>query len=1077
MSTSRDRQRHSNGINDKSVPASAATLGQQHLFPWQQYRLNQQQWQQWHQLQYFNQLIAHNTRQQRALNAAMTVSATATATATSNTAVSTATSTATPDASTGTIPFSTLPGSMVINSTQSTNGTDAKVSSVLSHGVPPSGSIIPTIYSRPTPPHPPLPPATSLVHTVTPPSATSSGSQPTPVARSHHPISHLTQGKSIVSTKKPVGGSSTTVGCGTSPKTPNSLPVSVVSRPITTGPGGRVGTGGGIIQNDDRHFSSSPTTSPLVSMRKNHQPHLLQVVSEMAPVLREQLLYVVVKIERKDVTKPWGLGFAKHGHDRVLLTKANLASLRPVTPSGEAPLSLSDGTGSNATSSTSAASANSPSVANASISWAHVIRVNDHVLLDPHTVYDKTAHITAQRKDAYTEKLHKFVMSLSIINKLHNSTPTMIGSGTTMEKMDGDKLDNQVQLKDQNAKQYYDRRLLPGDLIMSVDGRSIQDFDDVADLHHNSPKPSETSLNSLTSYLRSAKSVCVVVLRKIPVTKEEIVSTGTGSSQPPMVHAASNMRYIEWNRILPSPAIIHTDPRIRKGPASNQHRKHAHYQQSRCKPHPPVVIYLNPWFKEIVDDAKMDGDKQKDLKRSPSRCIPYDDNFIDNSKEDGTRAALFLPRIDNFSDWLSRRKRTWRDRYSVYSQPADPSHGTNLGVDYFEDTERELSTVAIDFWTQQGFHSFEEWLETRVVSWRRTYSWNKRKKRRIQQECETVIHLPCHPTEGEVRTWLKIRRNQWRIQTRKRQRLASAGERDCHTEADDLKPETVNQAEETSSESNEIESKTSHLWSSDQPREIAFIDEILEEAEEQRLKRVKRDPFDLKKFFDSNFGMPDDAIYVFLSFIPCKEHGKVLAIDRGTSKCLKERTEVWKQLCPSRWKLPRRPRKPYHVLYLSNLRKEHELHQKRWDDLLIKVAGVLERSDAIQKVEKIVKAGEDEFGFEVNYISSVVMERNSILNLATIHRRHKVIRWLVEKKGADIESFDRGNFTPLANAAWAGDKAMVRYFMGKGSDRTIRCTQHSSQPIAPPEFKGLTPAEWAEKRGHSAVAKLIREGL
>eukprot|EP00529_Nitzschia_sp_RCC80_P006011 CAMPEP_0113462902 /NCGR_PEP_ID=MMETSP0014_2-20120614/12354_1 /TAXON_ID=2857 /ORGANISM="Nitzschia sp." /LENGTH=1013 /DNA_ID=CAMNT_0000354825 /DNA_START=466 /DNA_END=3504 /DNA_ORIENTATION=+ /assembly_acc=CAM_ASM_000159 len=1013
----------------------------------------------------------------------MTASATATATSTST--ANTVPATATPTASNGAAAFATTStGIMAINSSQNTNGTNGNVSNFRSPGVPRSGSIIPTLYSRP----PPLPPpATSLVHTVTPPSAAGSGSQITPVARNHHPISHLTQGqRSLASNSQLVIGSSSTA-TGTSPKTSH-RPVSV-SRPIKTGGGpGGVGTVGGGFLIDHRHLKTAPpppptTTTSVIAMRKKQQPHLLQVVSEMAPVLREQLLYVAVKIEREDVTKPWGLGFAKHGQDRVLLTKANLAasssqSSPSTTPPAE-PLSLSNGTGSNAmSSSTSTFPVNPPSVVglqNASVSWAHVIRVNDHVLLDPHTVYDKTAHGTAQRTDAYTEKLHKFVMPLSTIHQRHDSTTKMIDDGTTVNEVDGDKPDSQGQSpKDQSAEEHYDRRLLPGDLIMAVDGRSMQDFDEIADLHHIGPKPSETSLNSLTSYLRSAKSVCVVVLRMIPATKGKAVTNGTGSSQSPLIHAASNIRYIEWSRILPSPEIIHANPSPRKVSSSHQHRKNAHFQQSRCKPPPHVIVYLNPWFKERVDNAKMDCDKKKDKKTKFIKCIPYDDNFVDNSKEDGTRAALFLPRIDNLSDWMLRRKRTWRMRYSVQRQPANPSAGTNLDLDYYQDPERDLSTIARDFWTQQGFHSFEEWLETRVLSWRRSYSWNKRKKRRIQQECEAVIHLPCHPTVCEIQTWLKIRRNQWRIQTRKRQRLSSAV--DCHTETDEVKTETLHPAEDSSSESNEVEGKTTHLWSSDQPREIAFIDEILEEADEERRKRVKRDPFDLKKFFDSTFGMPDDAIFVFLSFLPSKEHGKVLAIDRGTSKCLKERTEVWKQLCPSRWKLPRRPRKPYHILYLSNLRKEHELHQKRWDDLLIKIAGVLERSDAIQKVEKLVKAGEDEFGFEVNYISSVVMERNSILNLATIHRRHKVIRWLVEKKGADIESFDRGSFTPLANAAWAGDKVMVRYFMGKGSDRTIRCTQHSSQPIAPPEFMGLTPAEWAEKRGHSAIAKLIREG-
>ena len=83
-------------------------------------------------------------------------------------------------------------------------------------------------------------------------------------------------------------------------------------------------------------------------------------------------------------------------------------------------------------------------------------------------------------------------------------------------------------------------------------------------------------------------------------------------------------------------------------------------------------------------------------------------------------------------------------------------------------------------------------------------------------------------------------------------------------------------------------------------------------------------------------------------------------------------------------------------------------------------------------------------------------ERNSILNLAVIHGRHKVVRWLVDTKNADIETSDRGNFTPLLNAAWSGDRWLVRFFLQRRCNRNVKGTQHYTQGIAPPGFMGKT---------------------
>lgn len=84
---------------------------------------------------------------------------------------------------------------------------------------------------------------------------------------------------------------------------------------------------------------------------------------------------------------------------------------------------------------------------------------------------------------------------------------------------------------------------------------------------------------------------------------------------------------------------------------------------------------------------------------------------------------------------------------------------------------------------------------------------------------------------------------------------------------------------------------------------------------------------------------------------------------------------------------------------------------------------------------------------------------------------------MVEKKNADIESCDRGNFTALLNAAWNGDRYLVRFLLQRGADRSKLGTCHYTKALAPPGFDGYTAEEWAEKRGHADVAKLLRIGL
>ena len=65
----------------------------------------------------------------------------------------------------------------------------------------------------------------------------------------------------------------------------------------------------------------------------------------------------------------------------------------------------------------------------------------------------------------------------------------------------------------------------------------------------------------------------------------------------------------------------------------------------------------------------------------------------------------------------------------------------------------------------------------------------------------------------------------------------------------------------------------------------------------------------------------------------------------------------------------------------------------------------------------------------------------------------------------------------LINAAWGGDKHLVRFLLMHGADRNKVGTGHYTEALAPSDFAGHTAEGWARKKGHDDVAELIRVGL
>ena len=435
-----------------------------------------------------------------------------------------------------------------------------------------------------------------------------------------------------------------------------------------------------------------------------------------------------------------------------------------------------------------------------------------------------------------------------------------------------------------------------------------------------------------------------------------------------------------------------------------------------------------------------------------------------------------------FSQWLSQRKQEWRQTYTVHSL-WDSVHDSTA------QPSQEPRTVAVDFWTRQGYTSLDHWLSESTLRWKALYSWNQRKRKRMEQDCDEVVHVQ-HNEFGE---WLRVRKNQWRIWRRKRQRERYEQEQqqkqqqqiEQNCESSVTVPSTDIPREECRCNGIPPAVGTELPQKVQPPRpgtmdDVVVIDALLEERErqEQAAQARRRPPLDLALLLDPSRGVPDDVVVHFLECLSVRDQSALLGLNRELRHFLTEaRDSIWRSLFPSRWKVPRRPRKPWHELYFTNLRTEQEDAKKRFDDLLARAGQILFKGDQLSTIEKMVTKAEHDFFFNVNYCSGVVCERNSLLNLATIHKRHKVVKWLVETKGADIESEDRGSFTPLLNAAWAGDKYLVRFLLQKGANRQHVGTCHYSGPLASPDFAGRTAAGWAQHRGHEELARLIELGL
>uniref|UniRef100_A0A7S2XJ62 PDZ domain-containing protein n=1 Tax=Attheya septentrionalis TaxID=420275 RepID=A0A7S2XJ62_9STRA len=471
-----------------------------------------------------------------------------------------------------------------------------------------------------------------------------------------------------------------------------------------------------------------------------------------------------------------------------------------------------------------------------------------------------------------------------------------------------------------------------------------------------------------------------------------------------------------------------------------------------------------------------------------------------------------------FPSWLAKRKGTWRQTWKIQAL----THGDEDGESSLCDGNDDEVVVSADFWTQQGYSTFQDWLMESKRKWTRQYSWNQNKRRKLVEETQEVVHFPSLHEDLHLRAqtsqfqkWLRVRKKHWLISRRKRQRFLHEQEYIAtqHPESKENMGDCPNPADR---EQEVNDNNTSHSRSTDISRglriaagetisgnidrpspksvtslsrpvkrrtammttsimDVTGIDALLEEQDERKKELESQPPMDVQFVFDPALGAPDDVIALMFRFLDPSEHWKFLCVSHETSSTIQTRTYMWQQLCPKHWILPRRPRKPWHNLYMTRIREDEEERRHLADGILTKATSILNKGDHLLKIERLV--GSSNHSFPINYTSGIVLERNSLLNIAVIFKRHKVVKWLIDTHGANMETQDRGSFTPLINAAWAGDKYLVRYLMSKGCDRTKIGTGHYSHPLAHPDFAGHTAEGWARKRGFPEIAELIRLGL
>ena len=228
--------------------------------------------------------------------------------------------------------------------------------------------------------------------------------------------------------------------------------------------------------------------------------------------------------------------------------------------------------------------------------------------------------------------------------------------------------------------------------------------------------------------------------------------------------------------------------------------------------------------------------------------------------------------------------------------------------------------------------------------------------------------------------------------------------------------------------------------------------------------------------------MPDDSILGILRFLRPTYTIQLLLVSRRWGLRMRKRDNLWQVLCleQAQWRnqLPKRPRRPWVDIYSTMLERDEAKRNLKSDEVLRKANTIIRKGDNLASLQKLVEIAENDFGFSINHQSSILLERNPLLNLAILHPlpkkavRSKIIEWLVVEKNVHVNLVDKGGFTALMNAAWAGHRSTVVLLLNYGADVTQRGHSHFSGGIKTVE---RSAEEWARERKHLEVATLIQQ--
>lgn len=398
-----------------------------------------------------------------------------------------------------------------------------------------------------------------------------------------------------------------------------------------------------------------------------------------------------------------------------------------------------------------------------------------------------------------------------------------------------------------------------GDAILSINGVSVSSFD---------------SIVSVANYIRNSctEKMMIVALRHHAVWKAgfdeisrntKVVSNITQAKTTEQKQQQQHLQQMikanaakekkervkrvireEWSRIQ------------RQNYAKTVKRKLDYSEQNKGSKRPKLNPLVFHQLYAMADIRQLPNPAFKDSNGNP---VAYCDNN-DYHPDDGKRLRLFVSKDvkRSFNDWLKVRKATWRStRRHIYI----PEGNNDIAL------RDEPTSVPHDFWLSSGYESFDQWLSASKAKWRRSYSWHKDKKMKLQQTLtekevhfpSTTSYVPEHEQLDQFNDWLGVRKQQWRINRRKRQL-----ERDHPTNNDTL---STTHTSFNGKGSSPVKSHHSFARLSS-TNDTMIIDEILEDQQRQEKEQaIDHAPLDITWIFDSDMGAPDDVVFLLMRFL------------------------------------------------------------------------------------------------------------------------------------------------------------------------------------------------------------------